>query len=63
MSDINRKRDYVADLYPHRGWKKKVSKMSDAQIVAIFLREHNKAHKAQSQDPPKEIPNDDPIPF
>lgn len=43
MSDIDRKRAFVADLYPHRGWVKKVEKMSDAQVVAIFLREQNKS--------------------
>lgn len=43
MSDIERKRAFVYDLYPGRGWHKRVDRMPDSQVVAIFLREHNKA--------------------
>lgn len=48
MSDINRKRAFVAGLYPHRGWEKKVAKMSDAQVVAIYLREQNKSQNTST---------------
>lgn len=43
MSDINLKRVFVSDLYPSRGWKHKVARMSDTQVIAIFLREQKKA--------------------
>lgn len=50
MSDIDRKRGVVSDLYPHRGWKKKVARMSDAQVIAIFLREQSKAHESKPKE-------------
>lgn len=43
MSDINTQRAFVYDLYPGRGWHKKVDRMSDAQIVAIYLRQQERA--------------------
>lgn len=58
MSDINSKRAFVYDLYSSKGWKHKVEKMSDAQVVAIFLRNQEKP-KEES----KEESDDDPIPF
>lgn len=48
MSDIAKKREFVIGMYPGSGWKKKVLKMSDAQIavtfkvVAIYLKEQSK---------------------
>jgi hypothetical protein len=59
MSDINKKRAFVYDMYPFKGWHRRVDKMSDAQILAIFLREQNKA-KEESSDEEK---SDDGIPF
>lgn len=50
MSDIDRKRAVVGDLYPHRGWKKKVARMPDAQVIAIFLREQNKANETKAKE-------------
>lgn len=58
--DIEIKRTYVADLYPGPRWKEKVKKMSDAQVIAIYLREHERPHK--ENDKPKESGDDD-IPF
>lgn len=58
MSDINKKRAFVYDMYPHKGWHKRVEKMSDAQILAIFLREQNKAKEESSEEK-----SDDGIPF
>ena len=63
MSDINHKRAFVYDLSPHTGWKKKVSKMSDAQIIAIFLREQNKAEKKAAETKAKEDSSNGDIPF
>jgi hypothetical protein len=60
MSDIEKKRGFVYDLYPYKGWHRKVNKMSDAQILAIYLREQNKA-KEKPREETKD--NGDSIPF
>lgn len=57
------KRSFVADLYSGPGWKKKVLKMSDAQVTAIFLREQKKAAEANTPKPKKKESGDDDIPF
>lgn len=61
MTDIDQKRAYVTDLYPGPRWKKKVQKMPDSQVIAIYLREHAKP----KQDKPKESDGTggDDIPF
>lgn len=41
MNDAQ-KREFVANLYPGPKWKKRVAKMSDAQVTAIYLKEKNK---------------------
>jgi hypothetical protein len=51
VDDIEIKRAFVVGLYPGEGWKKKVQKMPDAQVVAIYLREKGKPPK---NDKPKE---------
>lgn len=57
MSD-EAKRSFVASLYPGAGWKKKVSKMSDNQVLAIYMKEKDKDRKE-----PKKEKQDDDIPF
>ena len=57
MSDIENKRQFLLGLYPGPNWKKRVTKMPDAQVIAIYLREVNKPKKA-----PKES-GSDPAPF
>lgn len=37
MNDAQ-KREFVASLYPGPQWKKRVAKMSDAQVTAIYLK-------------------------
>lgn len=59
MTDIEQKRTWVADMYPGPRWKKAVSRMPDSQVIAIYMREHNKPNDAPH---PKES-NDDPTPF
>lgn len=59
MSNVEAKRDWVAKLYPGPNWRRKVRRMSDAQVVAIYMREHDKPHTPK---PPKES-NDDSPPF
>lgn len=39
------RRGWVSDMYPGKGWKNKVHKMSDGQVTAIYLREINKPDK------------------
>jgi hypothetical protein len=60
MSDIEKKRAFVYDMYPGKGWHAKVKKMSDAQIVAIYLK-----HQSEPQPQHEEKPDDDSdtIPF
>lgn len=60
MIDIDKKRQFVADLYPGEGWKKKVKRMPDSQIIAIYMSEKDK------QDPKPKKPKesgDDGTPF
>ena len=56
MSD-EAKRSFVASLYPGRNWKKRVSKMSNSQVLAIYFKEMNKRKE------PKKENKDDDIPF
>lgn len=65
-SDIDRKRGFVDSLYPGPRWKKRVRKMSDAQVVAIYMREQAKARERAAKKPPDQIEesdSDDEIPF
>lgn len=59
MTSPDNMRAYVADMYPGPRWKKKVKKMPDGQVMAIYMREHDPERKKK---PPKES-NDDPTPF
>lgn len=40
MIDIELKRDFVRNMYYKSTWKKRVDRMDDAQIVAIYIRKH-----------------------
>lgn len=46
MTDIERKRDYVTKLYKGDAWRKRVKKMSDSQVIAIYLK-HQAVPKVQ----------------
>ena len=37
--------NYVKDLYPGDAWRKKVDKMSDSQVLAIYYRALQKGQK------------------
>jgi hypothetical protein len=56
MSDMDKKRDHVQGMYKSPGWKAKVRKMSDAQVVAIYLREISKAQDRSKQPKGKPQP-------
>jgi hypothetical protein len=58
MTDIELKRAFVRDMYRGWSWKERVMKMSDAQIVAIYLEKHQfpKAKAAK-----RDLDNDPPL--
>lgn len=66
MAGVELQRQYVAALYPGPKWKKKVSKMADSQVLAIYFREKRKEAEAkgpkQRSDPKYQEFTDD-IPF
>lgn len=47
--NVDHERAWVAKLYPGRGWKKKVDKMKPEQVLAIYIRAHQKQSK-ESKD-------------
>lgn len=63
MSDMIQKRDYVNGLYSGPGWKAKVRRMTDAQVIAIYLREHTKEQEAKHKQDKKKESNDGESPF
>lgn len=38
MRDIERKREALKGAYRNAAWRAKVNRMSDAQVVAVYLR-------------------------
>jgi hypothetical protein len=60
MTEID-KRAFVAGLYPSDRWKTKVAKMSEAQVVAIYLRNQDKPPK--NSKPKESRSGGDDIPF
>jgi hypothetical protein len=61
MSDMDQKRDFVMALYKGAGWKKKVQKMPDNQVIAIYMRETNKAKERPKPPKPKESTDETPF--
>jgi hypothetical protein len=60
MTDMDIKRSYVSELYPGARWRRRVRRMPDEQVVAIYLREKNK----EIENPPeKPKEKEDDIPF
>lgn len=55
-----KERQYVAGMYKNSGWRRKVAKMSDAQVIAIYLKEQS---KPKPEDKPPDPPEDPQIPF
>lgn len=65
MTDMDRKRAYVYDLYPGPKWKHRVSKvMPDEQVVAIYLKhiqdgampEHEESEPDIQPEPLMDVP-------
>ena len=61
MTDAQ-KRQYVANLYHGPKWKKRVEKMADDQIAAIYLGHIEKGIKPRHKEPEQkhlmEVPRD-----
>lgn len=55
------KRQFVMDLYDGPAWKRRVKKMSDAQVFAIWKREQDKTPKKTPKR--KESGDDGEAPF
>ena len=56
MSNIELKRSFVHDMYKGKSsWQKRVKKMSDSQIVAIYMK-HYQVPKAK--DAKRNLDND-----
>lgn len=47
-------RQIVSNMYPGQGWKQKVKKMSDAQVLAIYYKELSRPKKEELEDPPEQ---------
>ncbi len=60
MSDIEVKRDFVRNMYGSK-WKKRVDKMSNEQIVAIYI--HSKRYLERHKEAKRTLKKDDPPPF
>lgn len=63
MSGVERERQYVASLYPGPRWKKKVLRMPDAQVLAIYFREKKKEAEAEKAEPKERSDAGTDIPF
>lgn len=61
MTDMEMKRAFVSDLYSGPSWKRRVANMSDANVIAIYIREQNK--KGEPVQHPKKESSDGPPPF
>lgn len=57
MVSAHFERGVVAEMYPSKNWKKKVDRMPDGQVHAIYLKEMAKqeAEKAK-QDKSNQLP-------
>jgi hypothetical protein len=47
--DINVMRQYIGELYSGRRWKRRVTQMSDAQVMAIYFKARAKEEEAKNQ--------------
>lgn len=53
IRNIEDMRGYVMDAYPSMNWKRKVSDMSDPQVVAVY---HSLLGRKKKEEPKKEEP-------
>lgn len=50
MTETEQKRAYLASLYPGPKWKRRVEKMSDGQVIAIYLTEKRREEKPNEKE-------------
>lgn len=62
MNDAQ-KREFVSEMSDRAAWKKRVKRMSEAQVTAIYLKELARAGRPKPQNKPKEESGEDDIPF
>jgi len=62
MANIEIMRQEVSALYNGARWRRRVRRMPDDQVMAIFFRERKKAEE-EAKDKKKEEKSDDDIPF
>jgi hypothetical protein len=63
MSHEQQRAEVVA-MYPGSSWKRRVMKMSDAQVYAIWIKNRQRQEQKQKlKEETKEDPPDDNIPF
>lgn len=55
-----KEREYVSGMYKNSGWRRKVAKMSEAQVIAIYLKAQSKLKR---EEKPPDPPEDPQIPF
>jgi hypothetical protein len=64
MTDsMETKREYLISLYPGRKWRRRVLKMKDDQVTAIYLREQKKRSEKAEANKNEEKKGSDDIPF
>lgn len=64
MTNIEQKRAFVGEMYPGKGWKAKVRKMSDEMVFAIYMREQHRLNNHPTKESkPESESEDDGIPF
>jgi hypothetical protein len=49
-------RNEVKAMYPYPGWRRKVNKMSDGQVLAIYNKIKDKPKDTKNEKPPDDIP-------
>lgn len=55
MADINRIRTAVSSKYDGPNWKKKVSQMSDAQVIAIWYSMQSRPKESEKESKEQEV--------
>lgn len=50
----NKERDFVVAMYPGRDWARRVARMSQEQVVAIYLRAQSAPPKPKAEPQTKE---------
>lgn len=62
MANIEQMRQEVSALYNGARWRRRVRRMADDQVIAIFFRERKKAEE-KTKDKKEKEKRDDDIPF